>query len=62
MQEIWSTSSLNGLIGKGLDTVKKQLILGGESPDYLPEDVHFRLADAALLFLIQPSRWACPHS
>lgn len=55
IQKIWSMSSLRDLISKGLSTVKKQLILGGESPDYPPDDIHFRLADAALIFLIQPS-------
>ena len=56
VQEIWSASSLRSLISNGLDTVRKQLILGGESPDYPPDDVHFRLADATLTFLIQPSQ------
>jgi hypothetical protein len=51
----WSQDNLSFLIKKGLETVKYQLSLGGESPDYKPEDVHFRRADAALIFLIQPS-------
>ena len=52
---IWAEPSLNALIGNGLDTVKYQLKLGGESPSYKPEDIRFRLADAALIVLIQPS-------
>ncbi|MFH1037200.1 MAG: hypothetical protein V1789_00835 [PVC group bacterium] len=51
----WTEAALNELIGSGLKTVKRQLMLGGESPDYPPEDIHFRLADSALIFLIQPS-------
>lgn len=51
----WSENNLSFLINKGLGTIKRQLALGGESPDYKPEDIHFRLADAALIFLIQPS-------
>lgn len=51
----WTEQNLDFLINKGLKTVKHQLLLGGESPDYKPEDVHFRRADAALIFLIQPS-------
>lgn len=52
---VWSEASLNTLISQGLNTVKVQLRLGGESPDYKPDDIHFRLADAALIVLIQPS-------
>ena len=51
----WSEDSLTALIERGLGTVRYQLKLGGESPDYPPEDIHFRLADAALVVLIQPS-------
>ncbi|MFH1791023.1 MAG: hypothetical protein ABH885_03445 [Candidatus Omnitrophota bacterium] len=51
----WGSDNLNDLIDKGLYTVRYQLQLGGESPDYPPDDVRFRLADAALIFLIQPS-------
>jgi len=50
----WSKTSFDRLIESGLKTVKRQLKLGGESPDYDPEDIHFRLADSALIFLIQP--------
>lgn len=53
--EMWEETALKELSQKGVATVKKQLMMGGESPDYLPEDIHFRLADAALIFLIQPS-------
>jgi hypothetical protein len=55
-KEIWNAASLRGLIDRGLGTVKKQLALGGESPDYPPDDIRFRLADAALIFLVQPSQ------
>ncbi len=51
----WSKSSMDRLSALGLKEVKRQLALGGESPDYSPTDIHFRLADAALLTLIQPS-------
>ncbi len=51
----WSQDSLEKLSGRGLATVKRQLALGGESPDYSSSDIHFRLADAALLTLIQPA-------
>lgn len=51
----WSLNSLKELSSLGLKTVKRQLALGGESPDYNPADIHFRLADAAMLALIQPS-------
>jgi hypothetical protein len=51
----WSKSSLEKLSALGLKEVTRQLALGGESPDYSPTDIHFRLADAALLTLIQPS-------
>lgn len=51
----WSIGSLEELSALGLKEVKRQLSLGGESPDYKPTDIHFRLADAALLTLIQPS-------
>ena len=53
--EQWTRSSLGQLINSGLKTVRHQLALGGESPDYNPEDVHFRLADIALSFIIQPT-------
>ncbi|MDD5427710.1 MAG: glycoside hydrolase family 15 protein [Candidatus Omnitrophica bacterium] len=51
----WSDGNLTFLVNKGLETVRYQLFLGGESPDYKPEDIHFRRADAALITLIQPS-------
>jgi len=55
VKQAWSAPSLESLISRGLGTVKRQLKLGGESPDYSPMDIHFRRADAALVFLIQPS-------
>ncbi len=51
----WTSSSLEALIISGIETVRWQLELGGESPDYAPTDVHFRLADSALAFLVQPT-------
>ena len=54
-KDAWAEVSLNMLIKEGLDTVKYQLKLGGESPDYKPDNIHFRLADAALVVLIEPS-------
>lgn len=51
----WSRTALDELIENGLRTVKQQIQLGGESPDYSPENLHFRRADAALLFLIEPA-------
>ncbi|MBI4865224.1 MAG: hypothetical protein HY815_33925 [Candidatus Riflebacteria bacterium] len=51
----WSERSLDAMISRGLRTVKRQLAIGGESPDYAPGDVRFRLADAALLALLVPS-------
>lgn len=52
----WTAPALQALIDKGLHTVHRQLILGGESPDYKPTNVHFRLADSALSFIIQPTQ------
>jgi hypothetical protein len=43
------------MIEDGLATVKYQLKLGGESPDYKPDDMRYRRADAALSVLIEPS-------
>lgn len=51
----WSDNSLKELSDAGLNQVKYQLALGGESPDYNPIDIHFRLADSAMLVLIEPS-------
>lgn len=52
---VWAPSFLATLIDRGMERVRRQLRLGGESPDYDPTDIHFRQADAALLVLIQPS-------
>lgn len=51
----WAPSFLASLIDRGMERVRHQLRLGGESPDYEPSDIRFRQADAALLVLIQPS-------
>lgn len=54
VKKAWSKSSLDDQIAKGMDTVHRQIRMGGESPDYDPEDVHYRRNDAALLHLITP--------
>ncbi len=54
-KDAWRAEALDRLIARGLRTVRRQLALGGESPDYDPHDVRFRGADAALLFLLVPS-------
>ncbi len=54
-KDAWRAESLDRLIVRGLRTVRRQLALGGESPDYDPYDVRFRTADSALLFLLVPS-------
>jgi hypothetical protein len=53
--QAWKQDSLQRSIASGLTVVRRQLALGGESPDYPPDDIHFRRADAALIALIQPS-------
>jgi len=55
VQQSWSKKALSQAIDRGLSTVHKQLQLGGESPDYPVDDVHYRRADAALLHLLTPS-------
>lgn len=55
IKESWSEKALSQAVAAGLNTVRKQLQLGGESPDYSTEDVHYRRADAALLHLLTPS-------
>ncbi|WP_067518929.1 glycoside hydrolase family 15 protein [Endozoicomonas ascidiicola] len=51
----WSNKLLNQLVDKGYATIKRQLTMGGESPDYPPTDLRFRRADAALFNLILPT-------
>jgi len=51
----WNQPDLEILIGRGMTTVRRQLALGGESPDYAPDDIRFRRADAYLTALIVPS-------
>ncbi len=51
----WRVEALSRMIAGGLRTVRHQIALGGESPDYDPYDVRFRGADAALLTLLVPS-------
>ncbi|MFT7562297.1 MAG: hypothetical protein ACI93R_004232, partial [Flavobacteriales bacterium] len=55
LKKSWSKKALRQAIDAGLSTVRSQLQLGGESPDYSAEDVHYRRADAALLHLLTPS-------
>jgi hypothetical protein len=54
VKKAWSKISLDDQIAKGMDTVHRQIGMGGESPDYDAEDVNYRRADAALLHLISP--------
>lgn len=54
-KEAWRLEALDRLIARGLRTVRRQIALGGESPDYDPCDIRFRRADAALLALLVPS-------
>jgi len=51
----WNEGRLSDSIARGMKTVRRQLALGGESPDYDPEDIRFRRADAYLMTLIIPS-------
>jgi hypothetical protein len=54
-KDTWLENGFDALIKSGLERVKYQLKLGGESPDYNPDDIHFRLADMALMVIICPS-------
>jgi hypothetical protein len=51
----WREERLSALIARGLAVVRRQLELGGESPDYDPGDIRFRRADASLVALLFPS-------
>lgn len=51
----WCDAKMTSLIKRGMKTVRRQLALGGESPDYPPDDIHCRRADAYLTALIVPS-------
>jgi len=51
----WREEALGRLIRRGRRAVRRQIALGGESPDYDPYNVRFRRADAALLTLLVPS-------
>lgn len=51
----WSDARLDAQVAAGLARVRRQLALGGESPDYDPVDPRYRRADAALLALVAPS-------
>jgi hypothetical protein len=55
VRALWEPDPLARLIERGLARVRRQLVLGGESPEYDPTDMRFRRADAALLVLLQPS-------
>ncbi len=46
---------LADIIEKGYSRIRKQLALGGESPDYPADDPHYRESDAALLNLVYPA-------
>lgn len=51
----WNSRLLAKLTDEGYSTIKRQLDMGGESPDYPPTDLRFRRADSALFNLILPS-------
>lgn len=51
----WCEAKMSSLIRRGMKTVRRQLALGGESPDYPPDDMCRRRADAYLIALIVPS-------
>lgn len=51
----WREAKITSMIKRGMKTVRRQLALGGESPDYLPDDARCRRADAYLITLIVPS-------
>lgn len=50
----WSRARTQRLIRNGYKTIKKQLYLGGESPQYDPRTPQFRMEDAALFNLFLP--------
>ncbi len=50
----WNARLLSKLVNDGYSTIKRQLYMGGESPDYPPNDLRFRRADASLFNLILP--------
>jgi len=51
-------SEVKELIKKGYQRIRKQIELGGESPDYPKNDPRYRTSDAALLNLIYPAKLA----
>ena len=55
IRSFWNEEKLSDLIVNGMKTVRRQLALGGESPDYDSEDIRFRRADVYLMTLIIPS-------
>ena len=50
-----SKKMVKSLINSGYQVIKKQINLGGESPQYSKKDAHYRTSDAALLNLIYPA-------
>lgn len=52
---VWREECLSALAARGLAAVRRQLELGGESPDYDPGDIRYRQADACLIALLFPS-------
>ena len=55
LAKYWSPQELLKLASNGMMTIRRQLKLGGESPDYQPDDIHFRRSDVALMTLMIPS-------
>ncbi|MFQ6283725.1 glycoside hydrolase family 15 protein [Yersinia enterocolitica] len=49
-------AQLDNLVNKGYERIRYQLSLGGESPNYKHDDLHYRKADVALLNLIYPAK------
>jgi hypothetical protein len=53
-----SRENIRPMIRRGYAAIRRQLRLGGESPDYPKRDPRYRKADAALLNLIYPAELA----
>lgn len=53
---LFTDRELASAIKNGYQVIKKQIRLGGESPNYAKDDWRYRLADAALLSVIYPAK------
>lgn len=56
LEHFITSENLSRLVSLGYQRIDKQLVIGGESPDYPKTDSRYRQADAALLNLIYPAR------